>query len=96
MYRQTPESITTRGDLDRALVAEERASRLAAELDDLRMLRDLDTQRINEWYHAADQLRKERDALRCTVWWLAWMYQVALTGIGLLKGREAARDAVTR
>ena len=36
MYRLTPESITTRGDLDRAVVAEERASRLAAELDELR------------------------------------------------------------
>ena len=36
MYPLTPESITTRGAIDRALVAEERASRLAAELDELR------------------------------------------------------------
>ena len=96
MYPLTPESITTRGAIDRALVAEERASRLAAENAALRVQRDANVERIDEWYHAAALLRDERDALRCTVWWLAWMYQVALTGIGLLKGREAARYAVPR
>ena len=68
MYRQTPESITTRGDLDRALVAEERAARLAAELDELRQK------------YAA----------------LFVVAQIALTAVALLKGREAARDDVTR
>ena len=96
MYRQTPESITTRGAIDAARRAEARASRLAAELDELRLQRDANVKRIDEWYRAAALLRDELDALQRTVCWLAWMYRVALTGIGLLKGREAARDAVPR
>ena len=96
MYPMTPESITTRAAIDVALRAEARASRLAAENAALRVQRDANIERIDEWYRAAALLRDKLDALQRTVCWLAWTYRVALTGIGLLKGREAARDAVPR